>query len=90
VRIFPTSTWPQPRIRAFKSSCTNLNRSPVAHAPSAGAGETWESTDANRALTLSMALPVLAAPYSTISVTFAVCDTDAEVVVTVMVYVCGL
>ena len=29
--------------------------------------------------------PVLAASYSTISVTFAVCDTDAEVVVTVMV-----
>ena len=72
-------------IRAFESSRKNLNCSPVARASSAVAGETLESTDANRALTLKVAAPVLPAPYSTMSVTFAVCDTDAEVVVTVTV-----
>jgi hypothetical protein len=34
---------------------------------------------------LNLATPVLAAPYSTMSVTFVVCDGDAEVVATVMV-----
>ena len=34
---------------------------------------------------LNLAAPVLEVSYSTMSVTFAVCDTDAEVVVTVMV-----
>jgi hypothetical protein len=34
---------------------------------------------------LNLAAPVLAAPYSTMSVAFVVCDRDAEVVVTVMV-----
>ena len=36
-------------------------------------------------LWLNPAAPVLAGPYSTMSVTFAVCDWDPEVVITVTV-----